>query len=58
MHREIQVVFVTSIRVYGILEEELAFASRVKYSLGGMEYNEYFDNDDIEPVGQIGYEET
>jgi hypothetical protein len=52
------VVFVTSIRVYGILEEELAFASRVKYSLGGIEYNEYFDNDDIEPVGQIGYEET
>lgn len=58
MHREIQVVFVTSVRVYGILEEQHAFVSKVRYSLYGIEYNEYFDNDDIETVGQIGYEET
>jgi hypothetical protein len=58
MHKETQVVFVTSAEVYGIIEEQHAFVSRVKYSLGGIEYNEYFDNDDIEPVGQIGYEET
>ncbi|QMP84334.1 hypothetical protein HUN41_00245 [Streptomyces phage Coruscant] len=58
MHREIQVVLVTSIGVYGTIEEQHAFVSKVKYSLGGIEYNEYFDNDDIESVGQIGYEET
>lgn len=58
MHREIQVVFVTSIRVYGTIEEQHAFVSKVRYSFGGIEYNEYFDNDDIESVGQIGYEEA
>jgi hypothetical protein len=57
MHRESQVVLVVSEGVYGIITEVHSYMCKVKYSVGGIEFNEYFDNDDLEVIGEIGYEE-
>lgn len=57
MSQEIQVVYILSLRMVGFVEEAHAYTSRVKYSLLGMEYNEYFENDDLIELGKIGYEE-
>jgi hypothetical protein len=57
MHQEIQIVYVINLGAVGFVEEAHAYVSKVKYSLMGIEYNEYFDNNDLIELGKIGYEE-
>jgi len=51
------VVLVVSEGVYGIITEVHSYMCKVQYSVGGIEFNEYFENDDLEVIGEIGYEE-
>ncbi|AXH70054.1 hypothetical protein HWB80_gp085 [Streptomyces phage Karimac] len=57
MHRESQVVLVVSEGVYGIITEVHSYMCKVQYSVDGIEFHEYFENDDLEVIGEIGYEE-
>lgn len=56
MHRESQVVLIDSEGVYGIITEVHTHMCKVRYSSLGIEYNEYFEHDDLEVIGEIGYE--
>lgn len=42
--------------VSGIVIEEHAFFSKVRYSAGGIEYNTDVANDEFITIGEIGYE--
>lgn len=60
MHRESQVVRVETDegKRLGIIEKVLAFHCLVEYyDLDGTAQLDYFEHDDIEVIGQIGYEE-
>jgi hypothetical protein len=52
MHRESQVVKVET--DYG---PALAFHCLVQYFIGSETESDYFEHDDIEVIGEIGYEE-
>jgi hypothetical protein len=57
MHQESQVVRIESEGVYGIITEVHSYICKVKFYVAGIEHNEYFPSDEIEVIGQIGYEE-
>lgn len=42
--------------VPGVLLQENAFFSKVRFSAGGIEYNIDVENDEFISIGQIGYE--
>lgn len=59
MHRESQVVRVETDegQAFGVITEVLAFHCLVKYTdSDGTEQTDYFEPDEIEVVGEIGYE--
>lgn len=59
MHRESQVVRVETDegQTFGVIERVLAFHCLVKYiDSDGTEQTDYFEPDEIEVVGEIGYE--
>lgn len=56
MHRESQVVKIDSVGVFGIVTEVHAHMCKVKYFWLGLEFEEYFEIDEIEVIGEIGYE--
>lgn len=49
-------VYVIQENVFGYLIQENAFFSKVRYSVGGMEYNTWLENDEFLIPDQIGYE--
>lgn len=58
MHRESQVVKVETDYglALGIIKEVLAFHCLVQYFVGDETESDYFEHDDIEVIGEIGYE--
>lgn len=59
MHRESQVVKVDTDegQAFGIIEKVMAFHCLVRYTDRlNVERTEYFEHDEIEVVGEIGYE--
>jgi len=56
VHREFQVVLLHDEGVYGIITEVHTHMCKVKYSVAGLEFNEYFEPDDFMVIGEIGYE--
>lgn len=58
MHRESQVVRVETDEgtALGIIKEVLAFHCLVEYFIDGEIDSDYFEHDDIEVIGEIGYE--
>ena len=56
MLRETQLVKLDSVGVIGIITEVHAHMCKVNYFWLGLEFEEYIDNDEIEVIGEIGYE--
>ncbi len=58
MHRESQVVRVEAHEgtAFGIITQTLAFHCRVEYFADGEWKSDYFEYDDVEVIGEIGYE--
>ncbi|ASR77646.1 hypothetical protein SEA_PARADIDDLES_217 [Streptomyces phage Paradiddles] len=58
MHRESQVVRVETDEglAFGIIKEVLAFHCKVDYFINGSWDSDYFEHDDVEVIGEIGYE--
>lgn len=59
MHQESQVVKVETDYgpALGIIKKVLAFHCLVQYFIDGEADTDYFEHDEIEVIGQIGYEE-
>ncbi|QBP30970.1 hypothetical protein KNU49_gp084 [Streptomyces phage EGole] len=60
MHRESQVVRVETDEgdAFGIIDKVLAFHCLVKYlDSEGQWQSDYFEHDEVEVIGEIGYEE-
>lgn len=47
MPRNFQIVWIQDIGVHGVIEVEGAHASLVKYSIKGIEFAEYIENEDL-----------
>ena len=58
MHRESQVVRVETDEgtAFGIITEVLAFHCKVDYFVNGELESDYFEHEDVEVIGEIGYE--
>jgi hypothetical protein len=52
----INVVFIHSLNVYGTIEKMGAYASVVKYTKDGIDYQELIENDEFAIVDEIVFE--
>lgn len=50
-----QIVWIHEEQTYGLLTQEGAFVSMIRYTKDGLEYNTYFENDEFTVLDEIGF---